>query len=67
MGSQWLGPKTFKIYVNDRPESRDDGVIYLFADDTAVYYISNHIEDVLDGLNRIAEDINQGFETNGIS
>ena len=54
-----LGPRLFKIYVNDLPESVDEGVIYLFADDTTVYHIGNNTEDVLDGLNRIAEDLNQ--------
>ena len=45
--------------MNDLPESVDEGVIYLFADDTTVYHIGNNIEDVLDGLNRIVEDLNQ--------
>ena len=52
MGSL-LGPRLFKIYVNI-----DEGVIYLFADDTTVQYTGNNIEDVLDGLNQIAEDLN---------
>ena len=45
--------------MNDHPESVDEGVMYLFADDTTVYYIGNKTEDVLDGLNRIAEDLDQ--------
>ena len=54
-----LGPTLLKIYVNNLPESVDEGVIYLFADNTTVYYIANNIEYVLDGLNQITEDFNQ--------
>ena len=54
-----LGPRLFKIYVNDLLESVDEGIIYLFTDNTTVYYIGNSIEDVLDGLNQIGEDLNQ--------
>ena len=59
-----LGPRLFKIYVNDLPESTNDGVIYLFADDTTVYYIADHIEDVIDGLNRISKDLNKWCSQN---
>ena len=54
-----LGPRLFEIHVNNLPESVDEGVICLFADDTTVYYVGNNIEDVSDGLNRIAEDLTQ--------
>ena len=54
-----LGSRRFKIYVNDLPEIVDEGVTYLFADDTAVYSIENNNRDVLDGLNQIAGDLNQ--------
>ena len=46
------------------PESTNDGVIYLFADDTTVYYIADHIEDVIDGLNRISKDLNKWCSQN---
>ena len=46
-----LGPRLFKIHVNDLPESVDEWVIYLSADDTTVWYIGNNFEDILDGLN----------------
>ena len=59
-----LGLRLFKIFVNDLPESTNDGVIYLFADDTTVYYIADHIEDVIDGLNRISKDLNKWCSQN---
>ena len=46
------------------PESTNDGVIYLFADDTTVYYIADHIEDVIDGLNHIPKDLNKWCSQN---
>ena len=46
------------------PESTNDGVIYLFADDTTVYYIADHIEDVIDGLNCISKDLNKWCSQN---
>ena len=46
------------------PESTNDGVIYLFADDTTVYYIADHIEGVIDGLNRIRKDLNKWCSQN---
>ena len=54
-----FGSRLFRIYVNDLLESVDEGVIYLFAVDATVYYIGSNIENILDGLNRIVEDLNQ--------
>ena len=52
-----LGPKMFKIFVNDLPENIKDGELYMFADDTTAYFIGSNVEEVIDGLNRIADTI----------
>ena len=52
----FLGPRLFAIYVNDLPNSSPIGYIYMFADDTTIYYIGNGVEDVIKGSNLILED-----------
>ena len=49
-----LGPRLFKIYVNDLLGSVTEGWIFLFADDTTIYCIGDDVESVVDSLNRIA-------------
>ena len=51
-----MGPKML-IFVNDLPENIKDGELYMFADDTAAYFIGSNVEEVIDGLNRIADTI----------
>ena len=52
-----LGPKLLKIFANDLPDNIKDGELYMFADETIAYFIGNNVEEVIDGLNRIAETI----------
>ena len=59
MGSSLLGPRLFKIYVNNLPGSVKEESILLFADDTIIYYTGDHIESVVDSLNRIASEFYQ--------
>ena len=54
-----LGPRLFKIYVNDLPRSVKEGWTFLFADDTTIYYIGDNVESVVDSLNRIASELYQ--------
>ena len=36
-----LGPTLFTLFTNDLPSSVSSGSVYMFADDTTVYYISD--------------------------
>ena len=54
-----LGPRLFKIYVNDLPRSVKEGWTFLFADDTTIYYIGDNVQSVVDSLNRIASELYQ--------
>lgn len=54
-----LGPRLFKIYVNDLPGSVKEGWTFLFADDTTIYCIGDNVESVVDSLNRIASQLYQ--------
>ena len=54
-----LGPRLFKIYVNDLPRSVKEGWIFLFADDTTICYIGNDVESVVDSLNQITSELYQ--------
>ena len=55
----FLGPRLFKIYVNDLAGSVKEGWTVLFADDTTIYCIGDNIESVVDSLNRIASELYQ--------
>jgi hypothetical protein len=37
-----LGPRLFKIYVDDLPDNVSEGWVYMFADDTTGYDIGDH-------------------------
>ena len=62
-----LGPRLFKIFVNDLPGSIKEGWIFLFADDTTIYYISDDVESVADSLNRIASELYQWCNKNKLT
>ena len=47
------------MYVNDLPSCTKEGYLQMFADDTTAYAIGENIEEVIDGLNRIAADLHK--------
>ena len=55
-----LGPCLFKMYVNDLPSCTKEGNLQMFANDTTAYVIGENIEEVINGLNRIAADLPTG-------
>ena len=42
-----LGPKLFCLYVNDFTESITSGELYMFADDTTIFTVSDNIDILL--------------------
>ena len=52
-----LGPRLFKIYASDLPRSVKEGGIFLFADNTTIYYIGDDVESVVDSLNGITSEL----------
>ena len=54
-----LGPKLFKIFENDLPESVKKGELYMYADDTTAYCVGKCIEEVVDHLNTITKELNE--------
>ena len=45
-----LGPKLFSLYVNDFPESVTSGELYMFADDTTIFTISDNIDTIIKAM-----------------
>ena len=52
-----LGPRLFSIHVNDLPEFVKAGILLMFADDTTIYCIGNHVEEVVDKLSKALREL----------
>lgn len=48
--------RLFEIYVNDIPDSSRAGFIYIFADESTIYYNGRDIQEILDPQNTILKD-----------
>ena len=54
-----LGPRLFAVYVNDLPDATPIDYIYMFANDTTMYYCGKEAEEIVDILNMMLLDFHQ--------
>ena len=54
-----LGPTLFTLFANDLPSSVSSGSVYMFADDTTVYCISDTAEKSIAKLNSALRELNE--------
>ena len=54
-----LGPTLFTLFPNDLPSSVSSGSVYMFADDTTVYCMSDTAEKSIAQLNSPLQELNE--------
>ena len=54
-----LGPTLFTLFTNDLPSSVSSGSVYMFADDTTVYCMSDTAEKSIAQLNSALRELNE--------
>ena len=54
-----LGPTLFTLFTNDLPSSVSSGSVYMFADDTTVYCMSDTAEKIIAHLNSALRELNE--------
>ena len=52
-----LGPKLFSLYVNDFPESITSGELYMFADDTTIFTVSDNIDIIFKAMQDLLDQV----------
>ena len=55
----YLGPTLFTLFTNDLPSSVSSGSVFMFADDTTVYCISETAEKSIVQLNSALRELNE--------
>jgi len=45
-----LGPRLYTIYVNDFPNAITSGDVFMYADDTTLYYVGKNFDQVCSQL-----------------
>ena len=46
-----LGPTLFVLFTNDLPSKVTEGTVYMYADDTTLFYIGRTANEVIKSLN----------------
>jgi len=62
-----LGPLLFILYINDLPNNVFNVKVSMYADDTALYYNSNDIDDIVVKMNSDLENIRKWLARNKLS
>ena len=53
-----LRPRLYTIFINDLPDCLEGiGDIYLYADDTTLFYIGRSVEEVFSALNKMVNNV----------
>ena len=59
-----LGPLLFTIYVNDLKNAVNSCQILSYADDTTLYYSSNHASNIQIAINNDVKELERWFSIN---
>ena len=62
-----LGPTLFTLFTNDLPSSVSSGSVYMFADDTTVYCMSDTAEKSIAQLNSALRELNEWWLINRLT
>ena len=61
------GPLAFLIYINDLPKCVSHCKVSMYADDTALYYASNSVDDIIKCINEDLTSVNNWLQCNKLS
>ena len=62
-----LGPLMFILYINDLPKCVANVKVSMYADDTALYYSSKDVNDIVNKINNDLENVDNWLAKNKLS
>ena len=62
-----LGPLLFIMYINDLPKHVSNVQISMYADDTAIFYTSKDVNDIVDKINDDMKNVDNWLSRNKLS